>query len=409
MTAWDLRKLRDSLAGSPLSAAAATIRAGADLLWKLIAMIWRAFAKTVATIWRLTGALDAALWRGVKLGGRTLGRWLRAVTRIVASAVADLLRWLPSRSGRAYSAFSGVILIIALLWIVDELRGASALTTAASDGLLAAPIDYDDPILARVDGRYVHLSEVASAALASGALQPGEILTPAQAFKRDLVSAFVEQRLLSRAAAEEGLQRQPEIARKLSAARDRILAAEFMERKLVGVVTDETVRKLYDKNKDVTQLGEAVKCRHIVVATEEEAALIVSEIELGGDFADLARARSLDRTTAPQGGETGYLTRNQLTPAFADAAFGTREGEIAPIFFTDAGFNILQVIDRRRTGGVPFPEVADGIRRFLTLKTIEKTVVGLKEQSEVVYFPVEDESDVDVPAPPLRTETAPGG
>lgn len=364
MTAWDLRKLRDSLAGSPLSAAAATIRAGAALLWKLIAMIWRAFAKTVATIWRLTGALDAALWRGVKLGGRTLGRWLRAVTRIVASAVADLLRWLPSRSGRAYSAFSGVILIIALLWIVDELRGASALTTAASDGILAAPIDYDDPILARVDGRYVHLSEVASAALASGALQPGEILTPAQAFKRDLVSAFVEQRLLSRAAAEEGLQRQPEIARKLSAARDRILAAEFMERKLVGVVTDETVRNLYDKNKDVTQLGEAVKCRHMVVATEEEAALIVSEIELGGDFADLARARSLDRTTAPQGGETGYLTRNQLTPAFADAAFGTREGEIAPIFFTDAGFNILQVIDRRRTGGVPFAEVADGSGAF---------------------------------------------
>lgn len=409
MKAPDFKKLRESLAGSPLSAAGEALVVAGRFSVKVLKWLWRAVAKTVATIWRLTGALDSALWRGVMLGLRTLVRWLGVVGSVFGRAASDFLGWLPSRTGRAYSAFSGVILIIALLWIVDELRGGAALATTAPDGSLA-PIDYDDPILARVDGRYIHLSEVTSAAAASGALQAGEKLTPGQAFKRDLVSAYVEQRLLSRAATEEGLTRDPGVARKLSAARDRILAAEFMERKLKTAVTDDLVKKLYDRNKDVTQLGEAVKVRHIVVATEEEAALIVSEIELGGDFAELARTKSLDRTTGPQGGETGYLTRDQLTPAFAEAAFGTPKGEMAPIFFTEAGWNVLQVIDRRRTGGVPFKEVADGIRRFLTLKTIEKTVVDLQEQSDVVYFPVEDASDVNVPAPPLRVdETAPGG
>lgn len=394
--------------GIAASAATLAFAAGGRMGLTVLGLVWRGLAKTVATIWRLTGALDAALWRGLKLGGRTLALWLAALGSIVGRALSDFLGWLPSRSGRAYTAFSGVILIIALLWIVDELRGAAALNTASSGGTLSAPVDFDDPILARVDGRYVHLSEVAAAALASGALQPGEKLSAADAFRRELVSAYVEQRLLSRAATERGLQREPEVARKLTAARDRILAAEFMERKLTETVTDEQVRKIYERNSDATRLGEAVKCRHIVVATEEEANAILQELESGADFGMLARSRSLDRSTGPQGGETGYLTRSQMTPAFAAAAFGTPEGEIAPLFFTDAGWNILKVVDRRRAGGVPFSDVAQGIRRFLTLRTIEKTVIELQEQSDVVYFPVPDAPAPDA-APAGRGETAPGG
>ncbi|NWG71255.1 MAG: peptidylprolyl isomerase [Parvularculaceae bacterium] len=406
-----MSKLSDRPARGPLSKAGRVGAAGGRLGLKGLKILWRALAKTVATIWRLTGALDAALWRGVKLGGRTLGRWLAAVWSITGRAVSDLLAWLPSRSGRAYSAFSGVILILALLWIVDELRGGSTLTAAPADGSFSAPIDASDPILARIDGRYVHLSEVASAALASGALQPGETLTPAEAFRRELVSAYVEQRLLSRAATEQGLQREPEVARKLLAARDRILAAAFMERKLGETVTDDQVKKIYERNADATRLGEAVKCRHIVVATEEEANAILAELAAGADFGEIARARSLDRATGPQGGETGYLSRNQMTPAFAEAAFSTPEGEIAPLFFTEAGWNILEVVDRRRSGGVPFSEVAAGIRRFLTLRTIEKTVVELQEESDVVYFPVTDApaAATEPPAAPEPGETSPGG
>jgi len=396
------------IASAAAASAAGAVAAAGRLGLRVVGWLGRGLAKTVATIWRLLGALDAALWRGLRLAGRTLVRWLAALGSIFGRAVSDFIGWLPSRSGRAYTAFSGIILIVALLFIVDELRGAASLATASSGGTLSAPIDFDDPILARVDGRYVHLSEVASAALASGALQPGEKLTAADAFRRELVSAYVEQRLLSRAAAEEGLQREPEVARKLAAARDRILAAEFMERRLDETVTDEQVKKVYERNVDVTRLGEAVKCRHIVVASEEEANAILEELEAGADFGAIARARSLDRTTGPQGGETGYLTRSQMTPAFAEAAFGTPEGEVAPLFFTEFGWNILKVVDRRRTGGVPLAEVADGIRRFLTLRTIEKTVVELQEQSDVVYFPVAEDPAAPAAQPAKPGEAGPG-
>lgn len=405
----DTGKPSGSIAGRPLAAAADAVLAGGRLIWRAARLGTRGAGKFIATTWRLFGALDDALWRGVQLFARLTARNARIVSGIVGRAVADFVAWLPSRAGRAYSAFSGIILILALLWIVDELRGASAMATSTPEGAAAGPIDFADPILARIEGRYVHLSEVTSAALASGALQPGEKLTPAAAFKRDLVSSFVEQRLLSRAATEEGLHRAPDVARRLAAAHDRILASAFMEGKLARTVNDQAVRKIYDRNADVTRLGEAVKCRHIVVASEEDARAILIDLGLGADFGEIAMSRSLDRSTAPRGGETGYLTREQMTPAFAEAAFSTPEGEIAAPFFTEFGWNILQVVDRRRTGGVPFAQVENGIRRFLTLRTIESTVLKLQEDSDVVYFPVEEDTSVVAP-PPLRTdETAPGG
>lgn len=385
------------------------IAGGLGLAWRMIARAGRAVAKLVATIWRLFGALDTALWRGVCLFFRTIWRWAGRGAGVFLRALADVVDWLPSRSGRAYSALSGIVLVLALLWIIDELRAAATAGPDAAEGLLVAPVDFDDPILARIEGRYVHLSEVAASARAAGALQDGESLTPATAFKRGFVDAYVEQRLLARAAASEGLQRDPGTAGRLAAARERILAAAFMERRIAASVTDESIKRIYDRNADVTRLGEAIKSRHIVVATEEEARAILDEIAAGADFADIARTRSLDRSTAPLGGATGYLTRDQMTPAFATAAFSTPLGEIAPLFFTEFGWNILEVVDRRRSGAVPFEEVKDGIRNFLTERAIEETLKGLQKEGEVFFFPVEGD-EVEA-ADSLRDSApdAPGG
>jgi peptidyl-prolyl cis-trans isomerase C len=372
-------------------------------------MVWRAAVKLVVTIWRLFEALDSALWRGLRLMANRLGAGAARLARIASRTFVGLIDWLPSRSGRAYSAFSGVVLILALLWIVDELRAAATFKPSATDpSAIVAPIDLNDPILARVDGRYVHLSEVLTAARASGAIGETESLTPAEAFKRDLVNAYIEQRLLARAAAAEGLAREAETARRLTAVRDRILAASYLEQRVAEVVTDDAVRRIYERNADATRLGDVVKCRHIVVATEEEAQEIVDDLQSGADFAEIARTRSLDRVTAPLGGETGYLAREQMTPAFAAAAFATPEGEIAPPFFTEFGWNILQVVDRRRSGVVPFQDVAGGIKDFLRKRTIETTLAKLKEEAEVVIFPVEGEP---ASAPILREGSggAPGG
>ena len=393
---------KNGLASEAVSGAGGALVWTARTFWRSIVLIARGAGKFVATVWRLAGALDAALWRGVRLTAATVWRFLRIIFRVSASAAGDFVRWLPTRSGRAYSAFSGIILIIASLWIIDELRVIPTDSFAAGADR-RAPVDLDDPILARIDGRYVHLSEVESAARASGALRDGEKLTPQAAFSRRLVETYIEQRLLARAALDEGVHRQPQTARQLAAARERILAAAYMQSHLDAAVTDTLVEKLYADQSDVTRLGDEVRARHILVETGEEAASVIAALAAGGDFGTLARQLSKDRSTAPLGGDLGWFTRDMMVPALASAAFSTPAGDTAPPFQSEFGWHVVEVLDRRKTSGVPLESVKDNIRRFLTMRAIERTLAQLKEESDVVYYNSEQGAGPASPRTPPAT------
>jgi peptidyl-prolyl cis-trans isomerase C len=354
--------------------------------------IARALAKAVATVWRLAEALDSALWRGAKLIAFSTIAFLRATGRAAGDAFLDVFQWLRSRAGLAYAAASGVVLIVSALWIADEI-GAPDAAPATFDSFFRPPVDAEDPILARFDGRYVHLSDIEAAARVSGALKEGETLTPESAYQRKLVEAFIEQRLIARAALAEGLQRDPAVARRVAAARDRILGAEYMKSRIAAATAPDKVRRLYDSQSDVTRLGDEVRARHIVVASEAEAQAIIMELAAGQDFAALARARSLDRATAPLGGEIGWFTREMMSAALAAAAFSAAPGEIAAPFATEFGWHVLEVTGRRRSAGVAFKDVEDDIRRFLAMKAVEEAVGALETGNDVVYYRPDDKAD----------------
>ncbi len=357
-----------------------------------IGALFHLVARAVSTIWRLAGALDSALWRGAKLGAAATVRAIGSSLKVASGAVADVFAWLPSRGGRAYAAFSGVILVVAALWIVDEIRGAAS-QSSGFEAIFRPPDNAADPIVARLDGRFVHLSEVEAAAKTSGQLLEDEALSVEAAFARELVDAYVEQRLLAKAALEEGVQRDEKVAARLGAARDRILAASYMQAQIDAAVTPERVRRLFDMHAEMTRLGDEVRARHILVATESDARPIIAALAAGGDFGAYARARSLDRATAPLGGEIGWFTRDMMTPTLGEAAFTTPVGAIAEPFQSDFGWHILEVLDRRPTRGVAFASVQDNIKRFLTLRAIDDTLESLKENGEVLYFPPESQSE----------------
>lgn len=392
----DGKEFKGEEAAKPLNAAFRALAAAAM-------MLLRALGKLIITIWRLAAALDSALWRATKLLLRKSLQGLGYAAGLAAAALRSLLIWLPTRTGRAYSAIFGVFFVITSLWLVDQLRATPSIE-AGGGGVLRPPIDEDDPILARIEGRYVHLSEIEAAARAGGFLRPGETLNPQSAFERELVEAYVEQRLLARAALDDGVQRAPSVSRRVNAARDRVLASAYMESRILDAVTPETVERLYKRQADVTRLGDEVRARHILVKTGEEAEEIIKLLEGGADFGALARERSIDRATAPLGGEVGWFTRAMMTPAFSRAAFSTKPGELSAPFQTEFGWHILEVTGRRPTKSVPFLEVRGEIEDFLRMRTIENTLKELEEESQVVYFRPEEDRKTVSPAPPDLTE-----
>jgi peptidyl-prolyl cis-trans isomerase C len=383
-------------------ASQALVRAAAEALMSAVLMLLRAIGKLIMTTWRLAAALDSALWRATKLLLRKTVNGLAYSLGLAVQAFHYLLLWLPTRWGRAYSAVSGVMLAIAILWIVDALRAGPG-ADIAGQSMLRPPIDEGDPILARIEGRYVHLSEIETAARAGGFLRAGEVLTPETAFQRELVRSYVEQRLLARAALDDGMQRAPQVLRRVNAARDRVLAAAFLDARIRDSVSPATVERLYTSQRDITMLGDQVRVRHILVETGAQAEEIIALLKDGADFGALARERSIDRATAPLGGEVGWFSKIMMAPAFSQVAFATPPGEIAPPFQTEFGWHVMEVLGRRSTNAVPFSEVQDNIEEFLRLRAIDETIKELEQENQVVYFVPETDTNNTTPAPPDLT------
>jgi peptidyl-prolyl cis-trans isomerase SurA len=61
----------------------------------------------------------------------------------------------------------------------------------------------------------------------------------------------------------------------------------------------------------------------------------------------LAKTYSEDPGSAPEGGDLGFFDRSTMFNEFTAMAFKLKAGELSPVFETEAGYHILQVIERR--------------------------------------------------------------
>lgn len=106
--------------------------------------------------------------------------------------------------------------------------------------------------------------------------------------------------------------------------------------------------------KDIEPIEEQVWARHILVATEEEAQVVLALLDAGEDWNVLAAEYSTDEGNANNGGDLGWFNANAMVEPFSDAAFSLEEpGQISEPVQTDFGWHIIQLVGKRE---VPMTE-----------------------------------------------------
>lgn len=119
------------------------------------------------------------------------------------------------------------------------------------------------------------------------------------------------------------------------------LYTEEFERQVYTEVESDTanLESLYDT------YPLQVDASHILVAEAALADEIKGKIAAGEDFAELAKAYSIDTGSAQTGGALGLFGRGTMVEEFEKAAFALKAGEVSEVIQSQFGYHIIKVHD----------------------------------------------------------------
>jgi peptidyl-prolyl cis-trans isomerase C len=87
------------------------------------------------------------------------------------------------------------------------------------------------------------------------------------------------------------------------------------------------------------------KARHILVADEQAARDLKTQIDDGADFAAMARQHSQCPSRA-QGGDLGEFRPGQMVPEFDKVVFSAEVGQVHGPVQTQFGYHLIEITSR---------------------------------------------------------------
>lgn len=265
---------------------------------------------------------------------------------------------------------------------------AACLVSACSVGAVwaqsASTPATGDPILAKVNGQPVHLSDVREAV---GHLPQRAMSIPPQTLYPLVLNKIVDSMALAAEARRTGIDKDPEVQHRVAEAEQQALATALLEKGVAPLITDAALRARYAADIASKPPEDEVHARHILVNDEATAKKIIAELDRGADFATLAKQDSKDPGDAARGGDLGFFKKNEMVPAFADAAFALEPGQISqtPVH-TQFGWHVIQVLARRRAQQPTFEQARDGLRQQIAEEYEQKTVAQALALAHVERF-----------------------
>jgi parvulin-like peptidyl-prolyl isomerase len=131
--------------------------------------------------------------------------------------------------------------------------------------------------------------------------------------------------------------------------------------------------------RNVPTQAEQVHARHILVDDAAKANELLSQLQSGADFGQLARENSLDPSTKDSGGDLGFFPRGTLVvPEVEEAAFALSVGQISQAISSTMGYHIVQVVER-----VQDKPLTEEAWQALKETTFRRWVTELWEQANI--------------------------
>ncbi len=239
-------------------------------------------------------------------------------------------------------------------------------------------------ITALVNSKILYQQAIASGTQATDAEVQAEVQKVAKTFSSEAeMNAALASQNSDRATLEKSI-------------RENLIMSKYVEGKVKVTVAEEDLSKYYEENREEFRHPDIVRTSHILIRAagdtadqdaiaRERAESLLSRVKKGEDFAKLARENSVD-TSASQGGDIGYTSREALAPEYAEAAFSGAVGDLQ-LVKTQYGYHIIKVTDKKSEGLFTLaeikPQLSEQLRNQKYQEELKKLVNQLREKANV--------------------------
>jgi len=196
--------------------------------------------------------------------------------------------------------------------------------------------------------------------------------------------SLINLELLSRAALDKGLDKNPNLAAALDIRRKDQLAKAYLEDYIKAhPVSDAEIQATYDKAK-ADAVEPEYRARHILVQTEAEAKKIIADLGKKAKFEDLAKKHSKDPGSAKNGGALDWSDRRAFVPEFSEALAGLKKGETTktPVK-TQFGYHVIRLDDTRKPQMPPLDTVRGEIVKQLQQQRIRDAITATRAGAKI--------------------------
>ena len=190
--------------------------------------------------------------------------------------------------------------------------------------------------------------------------------------------------LLAREAKKQGLEKSPDVKTQMDLASQTVLVRAYVSDWVKkNPVPEADLKKEYDTIK--SQIGDKeYKVRHILVEKEDDAKAIITELQKGAKFDELAKARSKDPGSKDKGGDLDWNAPANFVKPFGDAMKSTAKGKFtAQPVQTQFGWHVIEVEDVRDAKVPGYDEVKPQLQQRLQAQWLDRYFKDLRAKNGV--------------------------
>lgn len=202
--------------------------------------------------------------------------------------------------------------------------------------------------------------------------------------KEAIINKLVDSELVYQEAQKLGLDKQPDYVAREELSRRELLTSAFLQDFVKkNPISDADTKAAYEQYKKAYGDKE-YSALHILVKTEAEAKDIIAQLGKGGNFAKIAKEKSLDQGSKEKGGDLGWFSPATMVKPFSVAVAGLQKGAVTstPVQ-TQFGWHVIKLVDTRPSQPLAYDKVKDGLQKNIQQRNLEKMMADLRSKAKI--------------------------